>query len=147
LIHVLTSARSFETARTLEDLAVSQTLLNFTNLEYVIPHSGGAWASTIDRLLKAYPAIYQPTLNVLTGPRFWWDSAGPTYYHQVEGLLAYGVPPSQLLFGTDYPYAPGFTQTGSLAAVQNSQWVNAAQKAALLSTNAETLLGSRLPSA
>ena len=31
---------------------------------------------------------------------FWWDSAGPTYYHQVAGLLGYGIPKSQLLFGT-----------------------------------------------
>ena len=28
----------FETARMLEDLAITQTILNFTNINYVIPH-------------------------------------------------------------------------------------------------------------
>lgn len=36
---------------------------------------------------------------VLRG-RVWWDSAGPTYPRQVQGLLAYGIPTSQLIFGT-----------------------------------------------
>ncbi|KAG6915741.1 hypothetical protein DXG01_010038 [Tephrocybe rancida] len=133
----------FETARTLMDLTLTQTIHNFTNINYIIPHVGGAFPATIDRILKSVPTIYNSSLAIYQ-TRFWWDSAGPTYYHQVTGLLAFGIPASQLLFGTDYPYAPSFTQAASLAAVQASTAITAAQKVALFTTNPTTLFGSKI---
>ncbi|KDR73727.1 hypothetical protein GALMADRAFT_228180 [Galerina marginata CBS 339.88] len=133
----------FETARTLMDLTLTQTIHNFTNIHYVIPHVGGAFPSTVDRILKSFPTIYDSSLNIFN-TRFWWDSAGPTYFHQVSGLLGIGVPTSQLLYGTDYPYAPAPVQPGSLAAVKNSPLFTAAEKTAIFSNNAETLFGSKL---
>jgi hypothetical protein len=32
----------FDTARMLEDLAVTRTIINFTNINYIVPHVGGA---------------------------------------------------------------------------------------------------------
>ncbi|KAG6888369.1 hypothetical protein C0992_008671 [Termitomyces sp. T32_za158] len=75
---------------------------------------------------------------------FWWDSAGPTYYHQVAGLLGYGIPASQLLFGTDSPYAPSFTQAASLAAVKGSTLFTDDQKTALFTANPKALFGSKI---
>lgn len=40
----------FETARTAMDLVVSQTLQNFTNLNFILAHVGGSFPSIIDRL-------------------------------------------------------------------------------------------------
>ena len=40
--------------------------------------------------------------------RVFYDSAGPVFYNQVKGLLGYGVPSTQLVLGTDYPYVPPF---------------------------------------
>ena len=137
---MLTLDNSFETARTLEDLITTQTVLNFTNIDYIIPHgmlsslfshsfltillslAGGAFPAAADRMMKSAPATYDATLETLQTRydllllfpcslpeevsclsgflRFWWDSAGPTYYHQVAGLLAYGIPKTRLLFGT-----------------------------------------------
>jgi predicted TIM-barrel fold metal-dependent hydrolase len=134
----------FETARVLSDLAVTQTLLNSTNINYIIPHVGGAFPSVADRLLKSYPAIYNRTMEVLK-TRVYWDSAGPTYEHQVAGLLAYDVPATQLLFGTDYPYAPIFTYGPSLAGVENSRWVTDAERPGIFAENALRLFGDRLP--
>lgn len=134
----------FETARMLQDLAVTQTILNFTNIDYIIPHVGGAWPSVADRLLKSYPTLYDRTLAALQ-TRFYWDSAGPTYFHQVAGLLAYGVPAKQLLFGTDYPYAPVFTYGPSLLGVQSSLWVTDADREGVFRSNAQRLFGARLP--
>ncbi|KAJ2933700.1 hypothetical protein H1R20_g3361, partial [Candolleomyces eurysporus] len=134
----------FETARTLMDLTLTQTIHNFTNIHYVIPHVGGAFPAAIDRILKSAPAIYDSSLQIYS-TRFWWDSAGPTYYHQVAGLLGYGIPKSQLLFGTDFPYAPIFTQAGSLAAVKASTLFTAAEKTAIFKGNAANLFGSKLP--
>lgn len=82
-----------------EDLALTQTMHNFTHIQYILPHTGGATASVLDRMLKSFPATYDATMRIFQ-TRFWWDSAGPTYFHQVEGLLAYGIPKSRLLFGT-----------------------------------------------
>jgi hypothetical protein len=82
-----------------QDLALTQTMHNFTHIQYILPHSGGSAPSVMDRFLKSFPATYDATMRVFQ-ERFWWDSAGPTYFHQVQGLLAYGIPKSRLLFGT-----------------------------------------------
>ncbi|KAJ3555896.1 hypothetical protein NP233_g12099 [Leucocoprinus birnbaumii] len=116
------------------DLSLTQTIHNFTSINYIIPHVGGAFPAAIDRILKSAPAIYDSSLEIYQ-TRFWWDSAGPTYYHQVSGLLGYGIPTSQLLFGTDFPYAPGFTQPGSLNAILASNLISDADRKALFATN------------
>ncbi|RMZ71971.1 2-amino-3-carboxymuconate-6-semialdehyde decarboxylase [Pyrenophora seminiperda CCB06] len=134
----------FETARMLADLAVTQTLLNFTNLNYILPHVGGAFPSVADRLLKSYPALYERTLRVLQ-TRFYWDSAGPTYFHQVAGLLAYGIPTENLLFGTDFPYAPGFTYGPALLGIQTSVFVTDGERVGVFRENARRLFGGRIP--
>ena len=134
----------FETARMLEHLAVTQTMLNFTNLNYIIPHVGGAFPSVADRLLKSFPVIYDRTMAVLR-TRFFWDSAGPTYFHQVGGLLAYDIPATNLLFGTDFPYAPIFTYGPSLLGIKTSPFVTDAERPGILARNAQLLFGNRLP--
>jgi predicted TIM-barrel fold metal-dependent hydrolase len=133
----------FETARVLSDLSITQTLRNFTNLNYIVPHVGGAFPSVADRLLKSYPAIYNSTMEVLR-TRVYWDSAGPTYEHQVGGLLAYDISARQLLFGTDFPYAPIFTYVGSLEGVRRSRWVSGGERVGIFSGNARMLFGNRL---
>ena len=134
----------FETARMLEDLAVTQTTLNFTNINYIIPHVGGAFPSVADRLLKSFPAIYDRTLAVLQ-TRFFWDSAGPTYFHQVGGLLAYDIPATNLFFGTDFPYAPIFAYAPSLVGIETSPFVTDAERVGIFAQNAVRLFGNRLP--
>jgi predicted TIM-barrel fold metal-dependent hydrolase len=123
---------------------VTQTILNFTNINYIIPHVGGAWPSVADRLLKSLPAIYDRTLAALQ-TRFYWDSAGPTYFHQVAGLLAYGINSTQLMFGTDYPYAPLFAYTPSLIGVEKSPFVRDDEKPDIFRGNAERVFGDRIP--
>jgi predicted TIM-barrel fold metal-dependent hydrolase len=133
----------FETARVLQDLAITQTILNFTNINYIIPHVGGAFPSVADRLLKSFPAIYDRTLAALQ-TRFYWDSAGPTYFHQVGGLLAYDIPATKLLFGTDYPYAPIFTYGPSLRGIETSPFVTDSERLGLFFRNAQQLFRGRL---
>ncbi|KAH6902444.1 hypothetical protein BKA70DRAFT_1229091 [Coprinopsis sp. MPI-PUGE-AT-0042] len=133
----------FETARTIMDLTLTQTIHTFTNIHYVIPHVGGAFPATVDRILKSVPAIYDSSFAIYK-TRFWWDSAGPTYFHQVAGLLGIEIPKSQLLYGTDLPYAPSFTQAGSLAAVKASTLFTAQEKTAIFRTNAQTLFGNKI---
>ena len=132
----------FETARVLQDLAVTQTILNFTNIDYIIPHVGGAFPSVADRLLKSFPAIYNRTMDALQ-TRFFWDSAGTTYFHQVGGLLAYDIPTTNLLFGTDFPYAPIFTYAPSLLGIETSTFVTDAERSGIFFRNAQRLFHGR----
>ncbi|MCJ1224879.1 hypothetical protein MMC12_001526 [Toensbergia leucococca] len=128
----------FETARTIMDLTISQTINNFTKLHYVIPHVGGSFPSIEDRFIKSYPALESPAKQIFNS-RFWWDSAGPVYYDQVKGLLGYGVPTSQLVFGTDYPYVPPFTYTGSIAAIEDATFLTAEEKQTIFVRNLEAV--------
>jgi predicted TIM-barrel fold metal-dependent hydrolase len=134
----------FETARTFMSLTLTQTIHNFTNIHYVVPHTGGSFPAILDRFLKTNPALYNPTIAVFAA-RLWWDSAGPTYYHQISGLLGYNFPKSQLLFGTDFPYAPSFSQGPSLDAILASPLLTDAEKIALFTTNACTLFAGLIP--
>ncbi|KAK6428535.1 hypothetical protein LTR95_015319 [Oleoguttula sp. CCFEE 5521] len=134
----------FETARTIVDLTISQTILNYTKLNFVIPHVGGAFPAVEDRFIKSYPAVEVRAKEVYR-TRFWWDSAGPTYFAQVKGLLAYGVPTGQLLFGTDYPYAPLFAYGPSIAAITSADFLNGTEKVGVFAENAMRLFGTALP--
>ncbi|KAI7287213.1 hypothetical protein KC345_g632 [Hortaea werneckii] len=74
------------------------------------------------------------------GTRFWWDAAGPVFPHQVLGLLGYGVPSSQLLYGSDFPYAPLFSYAYEIAAIQNASFLDPAVKKSLFEGNVEKAL-------
>jgi hypothetical protein len=43
----------FETARTFMDLSLSGTLMNFTKLNWIVPHAGGSFPSVISRALTS----------------------------------------------------------------------------------------------
>jgi hypothetical protein len=95
-------------------------------------------------------------------PRFWWDSAGPTYCHQVSGLLGYDIPKSQLLYAhtlvphlhhpvNDYTdvsrlstIAPAFPQPGSLDAILVSSLLTDTDRTTLFSTNARNAFADKV---
>lgn len=84
------------------DLLVSNTLQNYTNIRYQLPHTGGSFPSILDRFLVTFPALLPQTSQIyaLLAQRIWYDTAGPTFPHQVQGLLAYGVGKEQLVYGS-----------------------------------------------
>lgn len=43
------------------DLTLSQTIHNFTKLNFVIPHVGGAFPAIEDRFIKSFPALEGPS--------------------------------------------------------------------------------------
>ena len=47
----------FDSARTIMDLTLSQTIQNFAKIRYHIPQEGGAFPSIEDRVLKSFPAL------------------------------------------------------------------------------------------
>ncbi|KIO34568.1 hypothetical protein M407DRAFT_16543 [Tulasnella calospora MUT 4182] len=109
----------FETARCYMDLSYSGVLTKYTNIRWIAAHVGGAFPSILDRMIKSLGTSMETTLKSVYNTRVFWDSAGPTYPSQVKGLLGYGIPKSQLLMGTDFPYAPAGSYTGAMAGLVN----------------------------
>ncbi|RMZ07025.1 hypothetical protein D0862_04397 [Hortaea werneckii] len=131
----------FETARTFMDLTISRTIANFTRLHWIVPHAGGAFPSIEDRFITSQSADVIALSKAAYSTRFWWDAAGPVFPHQVLGLLGYGVPSSQLLYGSDFPYAPPFSYAYEIAAIQNASFLDPAEKRSLFEGNVEKALG------
>ncbi|RDI88931.1 hypothetical protein Vi05172_g1350 [Venturia inaequalis] len=129
----------FETARTVMDLTFTQTFQNFTSLKYIIPHCGGAFPSIEDRSLSSNPRLKNNSQEIYN-TRLWYDSAGPTFPHQVQGLLAYGVPKTQLVYGSDFPYSqPNNSYGASIAAIGSASFLTDDEKEGFFSGNAKRL--------
>ncbi|KAJ7190037.1 hypothetical protein GGX14DRAFT_483849 [Mycena pura] len=131
----------FETARTFIDLALSGTLQNLTSVNFIIPHVGGSLPSIIDRTIN--PNAIAPIMQAFR-ERCWWDSAGPTYTHQLGGLLAYNISPSFLLFGSDYPWIPAQLVDASFDTIAASPFLDDAQKQAMKSENVKRLFEGKI---
>lgn len=87
-------------------------------------------------------------LNPLVSSRVWYDSAGPVFYNQVKGLLGYGVPTTQLVLGTDYPYVPPsvppFTNVESIPdSILGADFITEAEKLSVF-TNAKNIFGGHI---
>lgn len=82
------------------DLTVTQTLIDFTALKWVVPHAGGAFPSIIDRFLSSQPVEVQARSRAVYATRVFWDVAGPVFPRQVLGLLGYELPVRQLVYGS-----------------------------------------------
>ncbi|KAM7201055.1 hypothetical protein V8F20_005064 [Naviculisporaceae sp. PSN 640] len=128
----------FETARALVDLTLSGTLTNFTNIRYHISHVGGSFPSVEDRFLRSRDPVQAAAAKEAYKTQLWYDSAGPTYFAQVKGLLGYDIPKSQLVFGTDYPYSQ-FPQSLSTQAILDADFLTQAEKSAIFVENAEDM--------
>jgi hypothetical protein len=82
------------------DLTVTQILINFTALKWVVPHAGGAFPSIIDRFLTSQPVDVQARSRAVYATRLFWDVAGPVFPRQVRGLLGVGVSVGQVVYGS-----------------------------------------------
>lgn len=73
-----------------------------------------------------------------------YDSAGPTFPFQIQGLLGYGIRPSQIVYGTDYPYIPVPNNAAYIASTQaivNATFLDDEEKQGIFSENARELFG------
>ncbi|KAG8857663.1 hypothetical protein FRB96_005681 [Tulasnella sp. 330] len=128
----------YETARMLMDLTMSRTLDTYPKVRLIAAHCGGSFASVLDRMLKSTgDANFETLYKGIYASRVWWDSAGPEYPRQVTGIEAY-VPQSQLVLGSDYPFAPTVSYAPAFAGLNSDPNVNVT---AIRHDNALTLLG------
>jgi predicted TIM-barrel fold metal-dependent hydrolase len=98
----------FDTTRTVLDLIYSGTLERFPNTSIILPHAGGTipyLAFRLDIAQRLGPQVLKKAPQGLSAylERLYYETAVSTSRHSL-GALRELVPPSQILFGSDYPY-------------------------------------------
>ena len=98
----------FDTARAIASLLYNGSLLRWPNVRFIFPHAGGAMPPLAervtrmadrDRKLSPVPA----TTAMAEVKSLYFDVASSTNPVTLAGLLRL-VPPTQVMFGTDYPF-------------------------------------------
>jgi predicted TIM-barrel fold metal-dependent hydrolase len=98
-----------DTTRTILSLLTSNTGTKYPNVKFIFSHAGGTLVSIAQRVFGT-----QVTADSLAKPaeansklyqarHFYYDTAGSANPVQLQSLKLL-IPPSQLLFGTDYPF-------------------------------------------
>jgi len=99
----------FDTTRAVTNLILSATLKRFPNLRVIVPHCGGALpsvASRINVMSHVIPQTAGQGIDPLAElAKLYYDLAGFVTEGTLGGLLDF-VEPSQLLYGSDWPFTP-----------------------------------------
>jgi predicted TIM-barrel fold metal-dependent hydrolase len=101
----------YDTGRAVLSLLVSGTFARYRDIRWVLPHGGGAVPTLAGRIVtfvKGARNIDEIAPNGIDYElkRLYYDTANAAYAPTMGALMAY-VPPSQILFGTDFPYVSG----------------------------------------
>jgi len=131
----------YDTGRAVESLLFSGTLLKYRNVRWTFCHAGGpipvmaGRIATLSRFLSHDVATIAPDGVEAELKRLYYDTANATYAPSMAALLAL-VPPSQIMFGTDYPYVSGKINVDNLVARN----LPSATLAAIANGNAQRLI-------
>ncbi|KAG8908464.1 hypothetical protein FRC00_011211 [Tulasnella sp. 408] len=118
----------FETARCYMDLSCSGVLTKYTNIRWIAAHVGGAFPVILDCMIKSLGSTIEASLESIYNTR------------------AYSIPKSQLLLGTDFPYAPANIYAGALAGLANdlTDFTQAKINNIILRNSSVALFGEKL---
>ncbi len=107
-----------DTTRTIADIVFSGNAQKFRDIRWIFSHAGGAMPFLIERFVrnplldpKARPAVPDGTLAELK--RFYYDTAQTSNKGSMSALAAI-IPPSQIVFGTDFPFRTGIDHVKGL---------------------------------
>src|SRR5258705_7207974 len=100
-----------DTTRTIADILFSGNARRFPDIRWIFSHAGGTMPFLIERFVrhpllvpKAKETVPDGTLSELK--RFFYDTAQTSNRGSMSALAAI-IPPSQIVFGTDFPYRTG----------------------------------------
>lgn len=129
-----------DTTRAIVRLIFSGAAIRFPNIRFIFSHAGGTMPFTVERLFllpefnkKLATAVPNGVLPLLQ--RFYYDvalSANPYAMSSLKKL----VPVSQILFGTDFPFA---TATGTLKGLKGCGLFSDVELGAIGRGNAQAL--------
>ena len=112
----------FDTTRAITSLLYGGTFARCRNISFIFSHAGGAvpfLAERIARLaVKREFGRHVPDGVVPELQRLYYDTALSANRYAFRSLLEL-VPPAQVLFGSDYPFAPEATMTATIRELGN----------------------------
>ncbi len=128
-----------DTTRTIGNLIFSGTAARTPDIDWIFSHAGGTVFSVTERFtmqMLQMPQFKSFTANAVFGQlkRFYYDTAQAANPVAMAGLTKV-VAPSQILFGTDYPYRTAPEQVEGLAQVFSGETLHQIER-----TNAMRLL-------
>ena len=107
-----------DTTRTIADIIFSGNARRFPDIRWIFSHAGGTMPFLIERFVrhpllvpKAKETVPDGTLAELK--RFFYDTAQTSNRGSMSALAAI-IPPSQIVFGTDFPYRTGIDHVKGL---------------------------------
>src|SRR3954470_213950 len=107
-----------DTTRTIADIVFSGNARRFPDIRWIFSHAGGTMPFLIERFVrhpllmpKAKETVPDGTLAELK--RFFSDAAQTSNRSSMSALAAI-IPPSQIVFGTDFPYRTGIDHVKGL---------------------------------
>jgi predicted TIM-barrel fold metal-dependent hydrolase len=129
-----------DTARTLASLLFSGTAERCPDIRFIFSHAGGSMPSLIERFTTATQPSPAVAKNIPKGAlaylrAFHYDTAQAVNPTALGALLRI-VEPSQVLFGTDFPYRHAPDQVAALRGLH----LPATTLTAILAGNAERLI-------
>jgi predicted TIM-barrel fold metal-dependent hydrolase len=109
----------FDMTRTVTSLMVNGTLSRCRDITFILAHSGGTLPVLAGRIKDRYPKEKQYMERVPNGvmaelQRLYFEVAHAAFAMPLAALMKF-VPPTQILFGTDFSAEPIESTTGPLA--------------------------------
>jgi 6-methylsalicylate decarboxylase len=112
-----------DTTRTIASLVFSGTAARYPDIRWIFSHSGGTMPFLLSRFVrqeidmkeKAAPRMPKGVMYELR--KFHYDTAQGNHWGALAALMKI-VSPSQVLFGTDFPFRDGAEEIGGLAGFQ-----------------------------
>jgi predicted TIM-barrel fold metal-dependent hydrolase len=112
-----------DTTRTIASLVFSGTASRYPDIRWIFSHSGGTMPFLLSRFvrqeidMKEKAAQRMPKGLMYELKKFHYDTAQGNHSGALAALMKI-VSPSQVLFGTDFPFRDGAEEIGGLAAFQ-----------------------------
>lgn len=131
-----------DTTRAATNLIMTGTMETYPNIKWILAHAGGflpyiVWRLSLGNLMADIaPNVPQGVLTYIR--RFYFDTAlSPSPYAMAS--LKELVDPSQILFGSDFPFAPEPLAATQIAALAKLDVWSGTAKAAICRSNALAL--------
>jgi 6-methylsalicylate decarboxylase len=102
----------FDTTRTILSLLQTATVARCPDIKFIWSHGGGTVPYITSRLTGAGPKLPKGVMYELQ--KFYYDTAQGNHEGALLALLQL-VPPSQVLYGTDFPFRDGAEVIGGLS--------------------------------
>lgn len=130
-----------DTTRAIAQIVFGGEAQRNPDLRLIFSHGGGAMPFLYSRFVMQSRSPGAPADALDWLPRFYYDTAAAALGPPLAALRRV-VPVSQILFGSDYPYA---TAAEIAEGLRGAGVFDAAELAAIERTNPETLLAGRAP--